>query len=71
MTVGITILTVLFGRVEEVRIGEVPGAMVRVRVGAEVLLARITRRSVGALDLAPGKPVLKAVSVAQENVGRG
>lgn len=61
----------LFARVEEVRIGEGPGAMVRVRVGAEVLLARITRRSVGALDLAPGKPVLKAVSVAQENVGRG
>ena len=46
-------------------------AMVRVRVGEELLLARVTRRSVGALDLAPGKPVLKAVSVAQENVGRG
>jgi molybdate transport system ATP-binding protein len=48
--------------------------MVRVRVGEEVLLARITRRSAGALDLGPGKAVfavLKAVSVAQENVGSG
>jgi len=58
--------------VEDIRIGEGPGAMVRVRVGEELLLARITRRSVGVLGLAPGKPVfavLKAVSVAEENVG--
>lgn len=71
---GISALNVLSGLVEEVRIGEGPGAMVRVRVGEEVLLARVTRRSVGALDLGPGKPVfavLKAVSVAQENVGAG
>ena len=69
---AISALNVLSGVVEEVRIGEGPGAMVRVRVGEEVLLARITRRSVGVLDLGPGKPifaVLKAVSVAQENVG--
>jgi molybdate transport system ATP-binding protein len=69
---GISALNVLAGRVEEVRMGEGPGAMVRVRVGEEVLLARITRRSVGVLELAPGRPVfavLKAVSVAQENVG--
>jgi molybdate transport system ATP-binding protein len=71
---GISALNVLAGRVEEVRIGEGPGAMVRLRVGEEVLLARITRRSVGALELVSGKPVfavLKAVSVAQENVGSG
>jgi molybdate transport system ATP-binding protein len=69
---GISALNVLSGMVEEVRMGEGPGAMVRVRVGEEVLLARITRRSVGVLELAPGRPVfavLKAVSVAQENVG--
>lgn len=69
---AISALNVLGGVVEEVRTGEGPGAMVRVRVGNEVLLARITRRSVGVLGLAPGKPVfavLKAVSVAQENVG--
>ncbi len=71
---AISALNVLAGVVEEVRMGEGPGAMVRVRVGEEVLLARITRRSVGVLELAPGKPVfavLKAVSVAQENVGSG
>jgi molybdate transport system ATP-binding protein len=71
---GISALNVLCGVVEEVRMGEGPGAMVRVRVGEEVLLARITRRSVGVLDLAPGREVfavLKAVSVAQENVGSG
>lgn len=71
---GLSALNVLEGRVEEIRMGEGPGSLVRVRVGGDVLLARITRRSVGALDLAPGKPVfavLKAVSVAQENVGSG
>jgi molybdate transport system ATP-binding protein len=71
---GISALNVLSGVVEEVRMGEGPGAMVRVRVGEEVLLARITRRSVGALGLSPGRAVfavLKAVSVAQENVGSG
>ena len=69
---GISALNVLAGQVEDIRMGEGPGAMVRVRVGEEVLLARITRRSVGVLELAPGKPVfavLKAVSVAQEHVG--
>ena len=37
------------------------------------MLARLTQRSVAALDLKPGRDVfavLKAVSVAQENVGR-
>lgn len=71
---GISALNVLSARVEDIRMGEGPGAIVRLRVGEDLLLARITRRSVGALELAPGKPVfavLKAVSVAQENVGSG
>lgn len=69
---GISALNILRAVVEEVRLGEGPGAMVRLRVGEEVLLARVTRRSVGALDLGPGRAVfavLKAVSVAQGNVG--
>lgn len=72
--VGISALTVLAGVVEEVRTGEGPGAMVRLRVGEEALLARITRRSARMLDLAPGRAVfavLKAVSVAQGDVGGG
>ena len=71
---GISALNVLAGVVEEVRMGDGPGAMLRVRVGDDALLARITRRSVAGLNLVPGTPVfavLKAVSVAQENVGAG
>lgn len=69
---GISALNVLEGRVEDIRLGDGPGAIVRVRVGQELVLARITQRSVRALDLAPGKSIfaiLKAVSVAHENVG--
>lgn len=69
---GLSALNILAGVVEEVRAGEGPGAMVRVQVGEEALLARITQRSARALDLAPGRAVfavLKAVSVAQADVG--
>lgn len=69
---GISALNVLSGVVEDIRLGDGPGAMVRLRIGQDRMLARLTRRSVQALDLTPGKPVfavLKAVSVAQENVG--
>jgi molybdate transport system ATP-binding protein len=71
---GISALNVLEVVVDEVRLGEGPGAMVRLMAGGTPLLARVTRRSVQALDLAPGHQVyavLKAVSVAQENVGGG
>ena len=69
---GISALNILEARVEEIRRGEGPGAMVLLRVGEDRLLARITQRSVTALGLAPGRPVfavLKAVSVAQESIG--
>ena len=72
--VGLSALTVLAGVVDDVRTGEGPGAMVRVRVGEEALLARITQRSARLLGLAPGRAVfavLKAVSVAQGDVGGG
>ena len=62
----------LAATVEEIRLGEGPGAMVRLRLGEEHLLARITRRSVRLLDLRPGTKVfavLKTVSVGRENVG--
>ncbi|MGB3251050.1 MAG: TOBE domain-containing protein, partial [Tabrizicola sp.] len=63
---------VLAATVEDIRLGEGPGAMVRLRLGDEHLLARITRRSVRLLDLRPGTKVfavLKTVSVGRENVG--
>jgi molybdate transport system ATP-binding protein len=58
--------------VRDIRQGDGPGALVRLDAGGEVILARITRRSAAALDLGPGTQVfavLKAVSVAQENIG--
>lgn len=69
---NISALNIVPAIVRDIRQGEGPGALVRLDAGGEVILARITRRSAGALSLAPGKPVfaiLKAVSVAQENVG--
>lgn len=71
---AISALNVLMMRVDDVRIGDGPGAMVRLAAGGETILARVTRRSATALGLAPGLPIyaiLKAVSVAQENVGAG
>lgn len=68
---GISALNILPATVSEIRQGDGPGALVRLSVGSGHLLARITRRSALALDLAQGRrvfAVLKAVSVAQENV---
>ena len=69
---GISALNILPATVRDIRQGDGPGALVRLDAGGEVMLARVTRRSATALALAPGVPVfaiLKAVSVAQENVG--
>jgi len=69
---GISALNVLSATVEDIRLGDGPGAMVRLRLGDEHLLARVTRRSVRSLDLRPGAKVfavLKTVSVGRENVG--
>ncbi len=69
---GISALNQLPCVVEEVRAGDGPGVLVRLRAGDEAILARITRRSARVMELRPGlqlHAVLKAVSVAQENVG--
>ncbi len=71
---GLSALNVLPAVVQEIRTGDGPGALVRLAVGDDTLLARITRRSALALNLAPGlrvHAVLKAVSVPRENVGTG
>jgi molybdate transport system ATP-binding protein len=70
---AISALNILPVTVVDLRLGEGPGALVRLDAGGDTLLARVTRRSAEALALAPGQQVfavLKAVSVAQENVGR-
>lgn len=69
---GLSALNVIPGTVREVRSGEGPGALVSLDTPAGRVLARITRRSVEALGLAPGVPVhavIKTVAVAPDNVG--
>ncbi|HKK37586.1 MAG TPA: TOBE domain-containing protein, partial [Paracoccaceae bacterium] len=71
---GLSALNVLPGVVREVRPGEGPGAIVALDTPAGRLLARITRRSAAALELAPGvaaHAVVKTVSVAPSDVGGG
>jgi molybdate transport system ATP-binding protein len=69
---GISALNVLAVRVRAIRQGEGPGALVTLDLGAERLLARVTRRSVAALGLAEGQEVfavLKSVALAQGDIG--
>ena len=69
---GISALNVLPAVVTAIREGEGPGAAVGLLAGEDRLLARITRRSVRAMGLAPGSrchAVLKAMSVARGDVG--
>ena len=69
---GLSALNVLPATVTAVRLGEGPGAIIQLQMGDDLLLARITRRSALALELAPGVAcfaILKTVAVAQTNVG--
>lgn len=57
-----SILNVLPGTVDAFGEDEHPGlVLVRVRIGASLLLARLTRRAVKELDLVPGDAVWKQV----------
>lgn len=70
---GLSALNALPCTIESITPGDGPGAMVRLMVGDEVLLARITQRSVANLGLEPGTTchaVLKSMAVARHNVGR-
>jgi molybdate transport system ATP-binding protein len=69
---GLSALNILPGTVVEVHLGDGPGAIVALDTPAGRLLARITRRSVAALGLAPGVPahaILKSVATAPQDVG--
>ena len=71
--VGLSALNILPAVVTEVRLGE-PGALVQLRAGGDLLLARITRRSAETMGLAAGTPVfavLKSLAVARDDVGTG
>ena len=68
---GLSALNILPATVVEVLLGSGPGAVVQLRAGSDLILARLTRRSAEALALAPGLPVfavLKSVAVAQSDV---
>ncbi|KAA8605572.1 molybdenum ABC transporter ATP-binding protein [Salipiger aestuarii] len=68
---GISALNVLPARITALRLGGGPGALVQLDAGGNLLLARVTRRSVAALGLAQGQAVfavLKAVSVARDGI---
>jgi len=69
---GLSALNVLPATVTAVRLGDGPGAIIQLRAGEDLLLARITRRSALALELAPGADcfaIIKTVAVAQSDVG--
>ncbi|MFW8596099.1 molybdenum ABC transporter ATP-binding protein [Cribrihabitans neustonicus] len=69
---GLSALNILPGTVEHIRTGDGPGAMVALQTAAGRLLARVTRRSAEALQLAPGvdcHAIVKTVSIAPEDIG--
>lgn len=68
---GLSAQNILAGRVSSVASGEGPGVLVRVALGEDEIVARITRRACEALALGPGAPVhaiLKTMSVARGHV---
>lgn len=68
----ISALNVLPARIELIRRGDGPGVLVQLRVGKDLLLCRITRRSATVLSLEIGQScfaVLKSVSVAKQDIG--
>ncbi|MBL9050337.1 MAG: molybdenum ABC transporter ATP-binding protein [Tabrizicola sp.] len=69
---GLSALNILPGTISALHEGQGPGVLVRLDLGGVFLLARLTRRSALALELAPGlqvHAVLKSVAVAQADVG--
>jgi molybdate transport system ATP-binding protein len=69
---GLSALNILPVRVSAMQTGQGPGALVRLDLGGESLLARITRRSAEALQIRPGLAlfaVIKSVAVAHADVG--
>jgi molybdate transport system ATP-binding protein len=69
---GLSALNDLPARVVAVTPVDASGVLVQLEVGSDVILSRITRRSVERLGLAPGvacHAILKAMAVARDHVG--
>ena len=68
---GLSALNVLPAVISDVHMGEGPGAIVSLRCGSDVVLARVTKRSFSDLGMAVGQTchaVIKSMAIAQ---GRG
>jgi molybdate transport system ATP-binding protein len=71
---NISALNVFHGRVSAIKFGRGPGAIVSVESSGNTILARVTRRSVEALNLQIGHQcyaIIKSVSVAPNQIGHG
>lgn len=69
---GLSALNILPCEVTALRLGDGPGALLQLRAGQDLLLARVTRRSVAALELQVGDAcfaILKSVAIAKADVG--
>lgn len=70
--IGLSALNLIAAEILSIHPGHGPGALLRLRAGEAVILARITQRSVAALGLAPGHrvfAVIKSLALATGNVG--
>ncbi|HGG03948.1 MAG TPA: molybdenum ABC transporter ATP-binding protein [Aliiroseovarius sp.] len=69
---NISALNILPGTISAIRAGDGPGAIVTVDTKAGLVLSRITRRSLAALDLQVGTPVtaiVKTIAIAPGDIG--
>lgn len=68
----VSALNILSGRIDEIRPGDGPGAIIALQTPAGRVLARITRRSVAKMALEPGQTchaIIKSVAIAPTDVG--
>ncbi|MDO6730066.1 ATP-binding cassette domain-containing protein [Marinovum sp. 2_MG-2023] len=71
--VDVSALNIIPGVIDTIVPGDGPGAIVTLQVGSELLLARITQRSVQTMGLAPGQScfaLVKSMAVAPHQIGR-
>ncbi|MDF1856292.1 molybdenum ABC transporter ATP-binding protein [Pseudooceanicola sp.] len=70
---GLSALNILPAVVVAVKQGQGPGVIAQLKVGEDLILARLTARSALALDLVPGRhchAIVKSVAVARGDVAR-
>lgn len=71
---GLSAQNILPATITGLQEGDGPAVMVQLAVGPEIILARVTRRAVADLELAPGQPVhviLKSMAVARDHIAAG